>query len=204
MVWQYSQRTGQLRRKDGVWARGYSGKGPGDTARLAIFFFLFVSGHAMSSPAAPDAATLLAEIRDIGPLQVIGRLNAQPNPNAWDGVMHRIRSGQADWLDVAAGLAQEADAGSASDLKISLAHALLKNPEGVLKLAGSQVFLSIDEICGAPFIEPTSRFLRHYLEQAKRAVGQVRDPQLKPRQAACLSRINDAERQLRSTSKAGR
>lgn len=174
-----------------------------DVARLAIFLLLIVSGHAISSPP-PDAAMLLAEIRDTGARQVIGRLNARPNPNAWDGVMRLIRSGQPDWLDVAAGLAQEADAGSASDLKISLAHALVKNPEGVIKLAGSQVFLNINEICGAPFIEPTDRFLRHYLEQAKRAVGQVRDLQLKAGQAACLAQINDAERQLRSTFKAGK
>ncbi|WP_151637051.1 tlde1 domain-containing protein [Noviherbaspirillum aerium] len=29
MVWQYSQRSGQLRRKNETWARGYSGKGAG-------------------------------------------------------------------------------------------------------------------------------------------------------------------------------
>lgn len=175
-----------------------------EIARIGTFFLLLTSGHAVSSPMLPDATSLLAEIHGTGARQVIARLNAKPNPNAWDGVIERIRTGQQAWLDVAAVLAQDADAGSASDLKISLAYALVKNPEGVLKLTGSQGFLNITEVCGAPFIEPTDRFLKRYLAQARQAVARVDNPQSADRQAACLAQLDDAERQLRSLRKAGR
>jgi hypothetical protein len=167
---------------------------------LAILFLVNSAVHAAS----PDAPALLAEINATGARQVIARLNARPNPNEWDAVVRQIRSGRSQWVDVAGGLAREADAGAAADLKISLAYALTKNPEGVLKLAGSQDFLKIEGLCGAPFIEPTDKFLRRYLTQAKRAVGEVQVPQLKSRKAACMAQLENAETQLRAARMAGK
>lgn len=169
-------------------------------ANLAILFLVNSAAHAAS----PDPSALLAEMNVTGARQVIARLNAKPNPNDWDAVVGRIRSGRSPWLDVAGGLAREADAGAASDLKISLAYALTKNPRGVLKLAGSQDFLKIEELCGAPFIEPTDKFLRRYLAQAKQAVGEVHGPQWKSRKAACMAQLENAETQLRAARMAGK
>lgn len=173
-------------------------------AKISLFFLVNAAVHAATSPASPDAATLLAEMNAKGAKQVIARLNSKSNPNAWDDVVKHIRSGQPAWLEVASELARDADAGSATDLKIALAHALRKNPGGVLKLAGSQEFLSVEEVCGTPFIEPTDRYLQHYLAQAKQAVANMRDRQLEAQQAACLAQLENAERQLRALRKGGR
>lgn len=169
-------------------------------ANIGILFLVNPAVHAAS----PDASALLAEMNATGARQVIARLNIKPNPNDWDAVVKQIRSGQPPWLDVAGGLARKADAGAAADLKISLAYALTKNPEGVLKLAGNQDFLKIEELCGAPFIEPTDKFLRRYLAQAKQAVAHVRTLQLKSRTAACMAQLEHAETQLRAARTAGR
>ncbi|WP_151637052.1 hypothetical protein [Noviherbaspirillum aerium] len=173
-------------------------------AKGSMFFLVSVTVHAASSPASHDASALLAEIDATSAKQVIARLNAKPNPNDWDGVIRQIRSGQPAWLDVAAGLSRDADAGSATDLKISLAHALPKNPEGVLALTGSQEFLKVEEVCGAPFIEPTDRFLQHYLVRARQAVAHLHEPALEAVQAACLARLEHAERRLRALRRTDR
>jgi hypothetical protein len=68
-------------------------------------------------------------------------------------------------------LAAGTDAGTSQGLHVTLANALLKNPSGVLRLAGVQNFLSIDKLCSAPFIESKSEKISQYLSEARHAFG---------------------------------
>jgi hypothetical protein len=136
-----------------------------------------------------------------GPVGTVRKLIVGDRPRPWENVLRGIESGNQQWLDVARALADGTDAGTSEDLQVALATALPNNPAGVLKLAGVQSFLSIDNLCGAPFIEPEPKVLKRYLRKAKTALETLKDKSVEQQRVRCLADIQAAIAQVnRGTS----
>jgi hypothetical protein len=109
----------------------------------------------------------------------------------WETVLRKIEAGEAAWLDIVNDLAEGTDAGSSVSLQVRLAKALPKNPAGVLKVAGMNDLLSLDNICSGPFIEPEHAFMMRYLAQTRRSLVKLEDPAVEEKRVQCLSRIEE-------------
>lgn len=137
-----------------------------------------------------------ADIHIKGAKATVDWLNSSQRAGAWSAVIRQIENGDPRWVMVAGELASGTDAGTSEDLQISLATALPKNPIAVLQLAEIQSFLSLKDLCGAPFIEPSQIFLKKYLKQAKRALRNLHDARVEARRSACLVEIVEIEKAL--------
>ncbi len=148
-----------------------------------------------------DPDSLLTELAHSGAKAVVRRLSCGAG-SLWDAVLQKIESGDPRWLNVAAQLAAGTDAATSEALLVTLARALVKNPVGVLRLAGSQTFLSIEDLCGAPFIEPEPAYLRHYLNAAEHAVERLEERAIEEPRSKCLAQIKRiiAEENARSSA----
>jgi hypothetical protein len=134
----------------------------------------------------PEA--ILKDINENGAKATVQKLTGGKHPQ-WNSVLRKIESGDARWLAVTRQLAAGTDAGTSEDLQVILARALPKNPAGVLGLADSQTFLAIDDLCGAPFIEPEPAYLHRYLAKAQAAVKKLNDASVEEQRKKCLARI---------------
>jgi hypothetical protein len=67
--------------------------------------------------------------------------------------------------------------------------ALPKNPAAVLKLTGTKSFLSLDDVCAAPFIEPEHAFLMRYLTETRRSLANLKDKAVESKRLKFLSQI---------------
>ena len=137
----------------------------------------------------PIPAQVLKDINDHGAKATVGKLIAGKRPRPWEAILRKIEAGDSRWLAVAGELAAGTDAGTSEDLQVVLARALPRNPAGVLRLAESQSFLAIDDLCGAPFIEPEPAFLNRYLHRTRRSLMNMHDATVEERRAQCLARI---------------
>jgi len=103
-----------------------------------------------------------------------------------DSVLNSIASGNAAWIRLSPDLAKGTDAGNSTGLTIALARALPKNPKAVLTILDDGLVIGSNAVCSAPFIEPTARELKEYLDRAIPAVTRVAESDRYPRRSACL------------------
>jgi hypothetical protein len=103
--------------------------------------------------------------------------------------MQKTETDDSDWLTVANGLAHGSDAGASVELLATLAIALPKKPSGVLQAAEQGNFLTVDEICGAPFIEPEHAVMLRYLTATRRSPIGLKDTAAEQNRAKCLGQI---------------
>ncbi len=156
---------------------------------VAPLLFVLIS----SSAASVDPKAISKEIERHGAKATVARLTSSRHARNWESTLQHIETGDPDWLVVAANLADGTDAGTSEELQIALAIALPRNPPGVLNLAGTQSFLSIRDLCGAPFIEPTDEYLKHYLIDARRALQRLPyNSSIEQKKVQCLSEIDNA------------
>lgn len=158
-------------------------------ARFVLLLATLLSTAAIAAGAlavSPDA--ILNDIRDNGAKATVQKLTGGRHPQ-WNSVLRKIESGDSRWLAVTRQLAAGTDAGTSEDLQVILARALPKNPAGVLALANSQTFLAIDDLCGAPFIEPEPAYLHRYLRQARHALMSLNDASVEEQRKKCLGQI---------------
>jgi hypothetical protein len=148
---------------------------------VAVYVNVFAS-----MPPALTPKAVREDTRRIGAKAVVQKLYSA---NRWQALLKNVESGNASWLELVGELAEGTDAGTSEDLQVSLATALPKNPRGVLIVAGTKDFLSIRDICGAPFIEPEHAFLMRYLKNSQRALVALNDPTVEQKRIQCLSRI---------------
>ncbi len=139
----------------------------------------------------PQAIT--KDIESNGAKATVQKLTSGRRPRQWESVLRRIRTGDSSWLAVAGMLADGTDAGASEALQIALATALPKNPSGVLRLADTQSFLSLEDLCGAPFIEPELSYLKHYLVETRRSLSKLKDARVEQQRAKCLARLAEVE-----------
>ncbi len=154
---------------------------------LGIGLSLARSGSAVAA-AAPSVAKLNEEIRSAGPKQTIAAL---ARSGQWDAVVDRIGGGSTAWVSLAARLAPGGDAGSAEDIGIGLATALPKNPGAVLSVigTGSQASLSVQRVCGVPFIEMPGPEVAAYRRRAAGALRANSSSALRQRRDDCLAAL---------------
>ena len=161
----------------------------------------FSSSVLAGYPSPPSPQNLTASIRTDGAKKTVERLYLSSRSKEWNSVIAKIQTGDSRWLTVAGELAAGTDAGTSTDLQIALATALPKNPGGVLQLADTQNFLSLPNLCGAPFIEPSRTFLSAYLKQARQALRQLNKPVMEAKRTACLMEIDKALLELSKSKK---
>jgi hypothetical protein len=157
------------------------------TKYLTLLIATVCINSVASTPPALTPRAVKDDTKRIGAKAVVNKLYSS---DRWQVVLKNIESGDATWLNVVGDLAEGTDAGTSEDLQVSLATALPKNPRGVLKVTGAKDFLSVDDICGAPFIEPEHTFLLRYLADARRSLGRLKDPEVEGKRVECLAQID--------------
>jgi len=153
-----------------------------------LFLLQFFSSTNFASALTP--ASITNDVATYGARETVVKLTKAPPSRDWNFVMQHAEQGESRWLAVAKQLANGTDAGTSEDLQIALAIALPKNPAGVLRLADTQSFLTIEDLCSAPFIEASERYIKHYLIQARRALEKTSDRAVENKRRKCLARID--------------
>jgi hypothetical protein len=164
--------------------------------KYVALFATTVCVHALAgTPPALTPQAVKEDIWRIGAKATVQRLYAA---HRWETVLEGIESGAPEWLGIVHDLAGGTDAGTSEDLQEALATALPHNPGAVLKLAGTEQFLSLDDICSAPFIEPEHAFLMRYLANARESLVRLKEQTVEDKRLKCLSQIekelNEEER----------
>ncbi len=129
----------------------------------------------LSAAGSQQPPALLAQIHARGAKAVVGQLETG-NGAGWDQVLGQIETGEKTWLQVGLALRPGADAGSAESLSVSMATALLSNPEDVLRLAVPA--FGEKTICSVPLIEPSPEQEEAYTAKARAALARVSSPDL--------------------------
>jgi len=132
--------------------------------------------------------SILDDILIIGAAATVKKLNNGEQPQ-WTEVLRMIETGDPRWLAVASGLAAGTDAATSEDLQVMLAKALPINPQGVLSLADSQTFLSIENLCVAPFIEPELDYLHRYLAETLESLRRLKAEAVEAKRKRCIAQI---------------
>ena len=146
---------------------------------------MLVGCFALNAAAAPTPEALSREVAAQGPRAVLTRLwNDQ---RQFDAVCDGIQTGDRRWLEVARLLKQASDAGSALSLNYSVARAIPRAPERVLRLIGDG--FTVNDVCTSPYIEPKPGVAEQYQRKAAGALATVRKPELASVRAACLAAI---------------
>lgn len=158
--------------------------------RIAVLLALLLatlSGWYALAPPGPEA--VLADIeRDGAKSYVLSNFET----SQWDSVIKGIESGNPGWLKVAGALVPGVDADSAEELGASLAHALVANPDGTLRLflqAKGTEILILDVACFSPSQEASDAEMAQFRQAANKALDRVRDPALGPLRAGCRSQL---------------
>ena len=115
-------------------------------------------------------SALLAQIHSQGAKAVVSQLAAGDGAG-WDQVLGQVEAGSKPWLDVGLALKPGADAGSGEALSVSMATALLSNPEDVLRSAVPA--FGEKTICSMPLIEPSPQQAASYNTKARMALARV-------------------------------
>lgn len=159
---------------------------------LSLFMVVVASapGTVEAGGEEPAAQSIVLDVRAQGAKAVVDRLNSGARPRPWDRVLDHVETGKREWLDAAEALLDGTDAGTSTGMHVALARALPRNPGGVLKLVVSER-VSIDEVCTAPFIEPTPAFITRYLRDTRRALDRLRLPEVEPQRRACLAAVEE-------------
>jgi hypothetical protein len=154
--------------------------------RVSSIFFatLFIAGPAFAGEL--SAADVNADITKLGAAATVKQLDAGSSAQ-WNAVIAHISGGSTAWLSVAGALGPGVDAGTGEDLTGALSAALLKNPAGVLKLAGPQ--FPISQICTDPQIEPTDAQVAAWKQKADAALAKITDHALTANVGACRAAI---------------
>ena len=165
---------------------------------FSISLILALPVHAADGlPLTPPAISDLVARDGAGP--TVQRLVTNKRSPQWDAVLRQVETGDDRWLAVARELSAGTDAGTSEGLQVALATALPKNPAGVLRLAGTQPFLSLTNLCSAPFIEPQPAFFRRYLSSTRKALLRLKDAAIESRRLECLAEIDKAMTEQSST-----
>src|SRR6266566_2048824 len=138
-----------------------------------------------TAPFHTPAAELLREIESEGPRPVLVRL--WNDEARFKEVCDKIESGDASWLEVARRLKAGSDAAASLSLDYSVARALPRVPEKVLKLINHG--FTVDDVCTSPFIEPEPGVAESYQRRASAALRALRSHDLEAVRDECLKRI---------------
>jgi hypothetical protein len=103
--------------------------------------------------------------------------------------MSGISTGDSAWLEVARQIVP-ASASAEASLAIALATALPKAPSRVLPLLRQKI--SLEEVCGIPFLEVDSTEITVYHDSAYAALSKVRDSSLTSLRDKCAQTLETA------------
>jgi hypothetical protein len=125
----------------------------------------------------------------------------------FDSFLEKVRTGDRQWLRLAARLRSASDAGASEGLDGAMSDALPRAPEEVLRvctLGDEPGSFSITSICSGRFNlwaeEPPERAQQWY-EKAERAISGYRSTELEAKRSACLSEIRQSRQRFLEASK---
>ncbi|BCF88778.1 hypothetical protein [Paraburkholderia largidicola] len=117
-----------------------------------------------------------------------------------DAVLNQIATGNTAWVRLSRSLAKGTDAGDSTGLSVALARALPKNPKAVLGVLDDGPVTGATVVCSVPFIEPTPREIKDYLERAIPAVKGTSVSERLPQRAPCLRALERVAEQTSAHS----
>lgn len=150
---------------------------------ITVIFLLF---SANTKSEVLTAESILNQIKIDGLKTTFDRLWV--DEKQFDYVCDMIQTGDSKWFEVARYLKKSSDAASSLSLNYSVARALPKEPEKVLRLIGKE--FSIENICTSPFVEPDPGKAENYQLHAIAALKSITAFDLKQKKEECLSRIS--------------
>jgi len=163
--------------------------------KIAYFGGLLLAWSCVSHPATITPAQISSQIESYGAKAVVQKLSRD---GCFDQVLEDMAAGQSTWIRLAPDLARGTDAATSEELIIALARALPNNPRAVLEVLDTESVISAHAVCGVPFIEPTSREIAAYLEQAIPAVKAVQKSSHFPSDEDCLRTLLRVEKDTNS------
>jgi hypothetical protein len=92
-------------------------------------------------------------------------------------------------------LARGTDAGDSTGLTVALARALPRNPAAVLAALDEGPVIGPEAVCGVPFIEPSSKEIREYLDVAIPAVTRIEPSVRVPHRSSCVDALHRVQEQ---------
>lgn len=122
----------------------------------------------------------------------IVRKLTEGNAENWNMIMDRISNGDENWITYVNYIAPGTDAGTTTDLIVSMAYGLSKNPSAVLAQGSHGFGFSLEQLCSLPFIEPTYDFVKNYGQETLEALQQVDKPYLTDARDTCIRRLRDS------------
>jgi len=134
----------------------------------------------------------MADIRQHGAGATVHSLDRN---GKFDKVLDRIASGNVAWVRLAPGLARGTDAGDSTGLTVALARALPRNPAAVLAALDEGPVIGPEAVCGVPFIEPSSKEIREYLDVAIPAVTRIEPSVRVPHRSSCVDALHRVQEQ---------
>jgi hypothetical protein len=157
--------------------------------RLALILFCQIPiAAAWHFFAPPSSQTVLTEIKRAG-AKTYSHNNF--DTREWNSALGQIDSGEEQWLVVAHAMAPGTDGDSAEELGSSLAHALLANPAGTLRMfaphRGTDLLMGV--ACFSPLQSADDAELARFKAAATKAVAAVDDPELAQVKALCLKQL---------------
>jgi hypothetical protein len=160
------------------------------TGFLVLVLCAEVFASPKERPKKITAESVMQDIRSLGATATVRKLRGGPPSRRWDLVLRQIGSGSSEWLVVAKALSRDADPETASDLRVTLAKVLPKNPAGVLKLIDGNL-IAIENVCTAPFAERDPAFLKRYLRDTQRALKSLNQKDVEQNRVQCLRKIEE-------------
>lgn len=157
---------------------------------VATLFCVSLCSQATAYPLTPENVS--SDFSRRAPTAVISDLYKS---GRYEKILGFIGKGREQWILLAPILTNGTDAGTAETLTISLAEALPLNPKAVLSVikAGEGDPLNVNEVCSAPFIEPSKKMLSAYFKLTIPSVSGVVNPELSEMKAACLKSLVKAK-----------
>ncbi|CAD6514224.1 hypothetical protein ACFQ3P_04325 [Paraburkholderia sabiae] len=141
---------------------------------------------AIAAPAFAQTLTPSVISRDIQTKGARATVQSLSRKGSFDAVLDKIASGNTAWVRISRDLATGTDAGDSTGLSVALAKALPKNPKAVLAVLDDGPVTGASVVCGVPFIEPTPREVKDYLNRAIPAVRRTPESERLPQRAPCL------------------
>ena len=167
-----------------------------------------------NDPLSPHS--LLQEIKTHGARSVVARLHEDMkvpgktgglpevvHNGGWYHVLEQIKTGDAQWLDVARALKPGTDGHASEDLQVMVAFALPTAAEQALRMLSTdpQGF-QFKWVCSSPHNEPLPGVAEEYLQRAEMALLALRVPELEERRQLCLQYIREEKQRLLELSAA--
>ncbi len=156
-------------------------------------FFLLValaSAAAAHAQSLPSADAMSKQIHEQGAKTVVDQL--WPDDAQWTQLLHKVRSGDPAWLQVAVDINPGASSGALQTLLIAVSQSIQKKPEAFLKIAYPSFG---DSVCHNLTLELSDKQIQEFIYRTQTALAHVKKAPLAAARDKCLAALQQDTKQ---------